>query len=92
MIFEWDPDKAASNLRKHGVDFHEGASVLMAPLSTTFPDLDHSAEERRFITIGRSAGGRVLVVAHTERGEAVRIISARTATRRERKFYEEEQG
>ena len=89
MILEWDPDKTVSNLKKHGVDFHEAGTVLGDPLSTTFPDPAHSAEEKRYITIGSSASGRILVVAHTDRGKAVRIISARSATRRERRFYEE---
>ena len=89
MIVEWDPRKAATNLRKHGVDFHEAAGVLDDPLSTTFPDPDHSLEETRFLTIGASPSGRILVVAHTDRGDAVRLISARRATPRERKFYEQ---
>ena len=89
MLIEWDPRKARSNLRKHGVNFHEAGSVLDDPLSTTFPDPDHSLDEARFLTIGASATGRILVVAHTDRGDAVRIISARRATPRERKFYEE---
>jgi len=89
VIFRWDPKKAASNLRKHGVDFHEAASVLDDSLSTTFPDPGHSVRGMQHLTIGASAGGRVLVVVHTEEGEVVRIISARPATRRERRFYEE---
>lgn len=89
MVFEWDPGKAASNARKHGVDFHEAATVMNDPLSTTFPDPDHSTGEARFITIGSSDRRRLLVVAHTERAKAVRIISARPATRQERRFYEE---
>lgn len=89
MIVEWDSEKAASNLRKHGVDFHEAGSVLDDPLATTFPDARHSVEEERYITIGASVSGRILVVSHTERGEAVRLISARRATPRERRFYEE---
>jgi uncharacterized DUF497 family protein len=71
------------------VSFHEAATVLEDPLSTTFPDTGHFQEEARFLTIGASAEGRVLVVAHTERDDTVRIISARRATRRERDFYEE---
>jgi uncharacterized DUF497 family protein len=86
---EWDPEKAAKNLADHGVDFHEGGTVLDDPLSTTFPDPDHSLEERRYLTIGSSLSGRILVVAHTDRGDAVRLISARPATRSERRFYEE---
>jgi len=91
VTFEWDPRKAAINLRKHGVGFHEAATVLEDSLSTTYPDPDHSFDERRFVTIGSSAVQRVLVVAHAERGGAIRIISARRATPRERKFYEEGQ-
>jgi uncharacterized DUF497 family protein len=89
VILEWNPAKAAANLRDHGVDFHEAGTVLGDPLSTTFPDPDHSLDERRHITIGMSASGRILVVAHADRGEAVRLISARRATRREREFHEE---
>ena len=89
MIFKWDPAKARENKKRHGVDFHEAASVLDDPLSATFPDPVHSRQERRFLTIGVSSKQRLLVVSHTEEGETVRIISARTAERRERKFYEE---
>jgi len=89
VVFTWDARKAAANLRKHGIDFHEAATVLGDPLSTTFQDIDHSGLERRFLTIGTSRHGRLLVVAHTEEGEVVRIISARRATRHERRFYEE---
>jgi uncharacterized DUF497 family protein len=90
VVFKWDPSKATANLKKHGVDFHEAATVLNDTLSTTYPDVDHSgAAEPRFVTIGMSERNRILVVAHTEQGEAIRIITARRATRRERKFYEE---
>ena len=89
MILEWDPEKAASNLTKHGVDFHEAGTVLDDPLSTTFPDPTHSVDEQRYLTIGSSVSGRILVVAHTDRGEAVRLISARAATPTERRFYEQ---
>jgi hypothetical protein len=89
MIFKWDPAKAEKNKKKHRVDFHEAASVLEDPLSTTFPDPAHSRLERRFLSIGVSSQQRLLVVSHTEEGEAVRIISARAAKRRERRFYEE---
>ena len=89
MLFTWDPTKAAANLKRHGVGFHEAATVLEDPLSTTFPDDPHSTSEARFVTIGMSVAGRLLVVAHTERGNTVRIISARSVTRRERKFYEQ---
>lgn len=89
MKFEWDPRKAESNLKKHGVSFQEAASVLGDSLSISYPDPDHSVREHRFITMGMSQIGRVLIVAHTDRGEYVRIISARKTTRKERKFYEE---
>ncbi len=89
MIFTWDLKKAAANLRKHGIDFREAATVFDDPLSTTFPDEDHSAAEQRFLTIGASMRRRVLVIAHTEERETIRIISARLATRREQRFYEE---
>lgn len=89
MIVEWDDRKAASNARKHGVTFQEATTVLEHALSTTFRDPDHSVEEARFITIGPSSIGRMLMVAHTDRAEAVRLISARPATRSERRFYEE---
>ena len=87
--FEWDPQKAASNLRKHKVSFPEAATVLGDPLAVTAPDPDHSAEEDRSITVGRSVRGRLLLVAHAERGERIRIISARELTRHEREAYEE---
>jgi uncharacterized protein len=89
VTFAWDEAKALANRQKHRVDFREAATVFGDALSTTFPDRDHSLRERRFVTIGASARGRVLVVAHTEVGDTIRIISARTATRRERMFYEE---
>jgi uncharacterized protein len=94
VIFTWDRRKAAANLKKHGVDFREAATVFYDPLATTFPDEDHSEFERRFLTIGESARRRTLVVAHTEEEEeeeedTIRIISARPATRREQMFYEE---
>jgi uncharacterized DUF497 family protein len=89
VIFRWDSAKAAANVTKHGVDFGEAATVLEDPLSTTFPDREHSRLERRYVTIGMSADQRLLVVCHTEEGDVVRIISARRATRWERRFYEE---
>jgi hypothetical protein len=88
MEFEWDPDKAASNLAKHGVSFQEAATVLGDPLSITFYDPDHSIDEDRYITIGTAADGRLIIVSHTDRNDRIRIISARKATRRERKIYE----
>jgi uncharacterized DUF497 family protein len=89
MDFEWDPDKATRNLAKHGVSFHEAATVFGDPLAITFFDPDHSEDEDRFLTFGLSSAGRLLVVSHTDRGDRTRIISARRATRRERKQYEE---
>ena len=88
MRFEWDENKAASNLLKHSVSFEEAATVFGDPLSDTFDDPDHSADERRFIIIGASERSRMLIVSHTDEGEVVRIISAREPTRREREFYE----
>ena len=89
MKFEWHGSKAAANLRKHGVSFEEAATVFADALSYVFSDLDHAEEEDRFLIIGLSAAGRVLVVSHTDRGQRSRIISAREATRKERTFYEE---
>lgn len=89
MKFEWDPQKAEKNLKKHAVSFHEAASVLGDALSLTYPDPNHSAREHRFITVGMSRSGGVLMVAHTDRGDNIRIISARKTTRKERKYYEE---
>ena len=89
MKFEWDENKAAGNLVKHGVSFEEAATVFGDPLSDTFDDPNHSAEQRRFIIIGMSERGKMLIVSHTDDGEAVRIISAREPTRGERDFYEE---
>jgi uncharacterized protein len=86
--FEWDPEKARENLKKHGVSFDEAATAFYDPLSATFDDPDHSEGEQRLITVGISSLGRLLVVAHTERGNAVRIINARPATAHERKKHE----
>lgn len=91
MIFTWDIRKAAANLKKHGIDFREAATVFDDPLSTTFPDQDHSESELGFLTIGQSVRQRILVVAHTEEGDTIRIITPRQATRREQNFYEETQ-
>ncbi len=88
MQFAWDENKATSNLAKHGVSFEEAATVFGDPLSDTFDDPDHSAEKRRFVIIGMSEKGRILIVAHTDEGEVVRLISARETTRGEREFYE----
>ena len=89
MHFEWHAAKAAKNLSKHGVSFEEASSVFYDPLAVTGRDPDHSEGEKRWITFGLSAAGRLLVVSHTERGEAIRIINARKATKPERRIYEE---
>jgi len=89
LVFEWDPAKAETNLRKHGVAFEEAVTVFGDPLSLSIGDPLHSAGEHRFIIVGRSQQGRILVVVHTERGERIRLISARRATKRERTQYEE---
>ena len=86
--FEWDDDKAASNLKKHKVSFDEGATVFNDPLVANIPDPDHSEDEERFIAIGISVGGSLLVVVFTMRNERMRIITCRKATKTERKTYE----
>ena len=88
MRFEWHRAKAEQNLRTHGISFDEAVTVFYDPLSASFDDEEHSAGEARLITVGYSARGRLLVVAHTERGASLRIISARRATARERKRHE----
>lgn len=88
MEVEWDPEKAASNLAKHGVSFEEAASIFGDRLATTVPDPDHSLIEERFLTTGFSLSGRVLIVWHVERDETTRLIGAREATRAERRIYE----
>jgi uncharacterized DUF497 family protein len=90
MIFEWNLEKARLNAEKHGVTFEEAATVFGDPLSLTIDDPLHSAQERRLVLLGVSSRGRLLVVAHTERGSAVRLISARGATPRERARYEQD--
>jgi uncharacterized protein len=89
LSFEWDENKAKSNLAKHDVGFDEASTVFGDALSLTIPDPDHSQAEDRFIIIGNSHRGKLLVVVHTERGDNIRLISARRASRRERKTYEE---
>jgi uncharacterized DUF497 family protein len=89
VIYEWDSKKAKANLRTHGVSFDEAASLFLDPLAVTFPDPDHSGKEFREITIGHSARQTVVFLSHTRRGDRTRLISARKATRRERKQYEE---
>ncbi|MCP4536273.1 MAG: BrnT family toxin [Chloroflexi bacterium] len=88
LTFEWDPNKAASNLRKHDVTFEEAATVFEDWLSITVLDPDHSETEERHITVGMSKRGRLLLVAHTERQTRIRIISARQLTSREKRVYE----
>jgi uncharacterized DUF497 family protein len=89
MRIEWDPRKAGSNLRKHGVSFEEAATALSDPMAATGHDPDHSAYEERFVTFGVSQAGRLLVVAHTEEKDTIRIISARKANKGERELYEQ---
>jgi uncharacterized DUF497 family protein len=86
--FEWDPEKAAANVKKYSVEFAEAMTIFGDPLELTIVDPDHSEDERRFLSIGLSAGGRLLVVAYTERAGRTRIINAREASSKERKNYE----
>ena len=88
MLFEWDPAKARANVRKHHVSFEEASSIFGDALAYTFADPDHSVLEERWLTFGASSGGRILLVSHTERDGRVRIVSAREATKHERKIYE----
>lgn len=88
MQFEWNQEKAARNLAKHGVSFDEASTVFRDPLAGTIPDPRQSVEEQRFVTIGHSADGSLIVVVHVERDRRTRIINARRAGRRERKKYE----
>jgi uncharacterized DUF497 family protein len=89
VTVEWDPVKAQTNLKKHQVSFEEASTVFDDPLFITFLDVEHSFEEERYITLGLSKAKRLLLIAHTERDEVIRIISARKATKNERRFYEE---
>lgn len=89
MRFEWDEKKARANVGKHGVSFEDAVTVFGDPLSDTFPDPDHSLNEHRFIILGLSESGKILVVAHTDDDKTIRIISAREATTTERRAYEE---
>lgn len=89
MKFDWSAEKAKTNLREHGVSFDEAATVFLDPMAVSGSDPDHCVEEDRYITFGFSRLGRLLAVCHTYRPGAIRIISARRATRRERKLYEE---
>ena len=92
MVYEWNAPKAKANIQKHGVPFDEAATVFLDPLALTFPDPDHSAGEEREITIGYTTRHQVVFVSHCQRGDRIRIISARRATRRERRQYEEGSG
>ena len=89
MEFDWDPGKAERNRRKHGIGFEEAASVFTDPDELTIYDPDHPLREERFVSVGQSAAGRLLVVGYTERGSKIRIIFARRATPVERLDYEE---
>jgi uncharacterized protein len=88
LIFEWDPPKNRSNIEKHGVSFEEASTVFQDTLSLTIDDPLHSIDEERLILIGMSQKNRILVVVHTERGDNIRIISARKTTKNERQYYE----
>ncbi len=90
MKFEWDEEKAAANLAKHKVSFEEARAVFDDSLYVDFYDPDHSSEEHRYIIIGESGRGRLLLVSYTERGDMIRLISAREVTRSEREAYEED--
>jgi len=90
LTFEWDEGKAASNEQKHGVAFDEAATAFGDPLSLTIPDPLHSEDEDRFVLIGETYRGRLVVVVHTSRGDNLRLISARPATRSERRTYEQD--
>ena len=89
MVFEWNGKKASANARKHGVTFHEAATVFGDPLAITFADPDHSIDEQRYLTFGVSLFARLVVVSHVDRGERVRIISARPMTHGEKRIHEE---
>ncbi len=90
--FDWDEQKAASNVMKHSVSFEEAATVFSDPLAAIFDDEEHSSEEMRELLIGHSLSGRLLLVSFTERTDVVRIISARPATRKERQDHEDNRG
>lgn len=89
LQFEWDANKAIKNIEKHQVSFEEAATVFDDPLFITFVDEEHSVDEERYITIGLSSRGRLLMLAHTDREGQIRIISARKTTRREEQYYAE---
>jgi len=89
LTFEWDEEKAKENLRKHKIDFTEAKTIFNDPFSITIPDTEHSIGEHRYIDIGQSSKGQILVVVYTERMSNIRIISCRSATKLERRIYEE---
>jgi hypothetical protein len=89
LLFEWDPRKAQLNIKRHGISFDEASTAFSDPLSRTIDDPLQTQDEDRFVLIGQSVKGRLLVVVHSERGERVRIVSARMATKKERFRYEE---
>ena len=90
MDFEWDREKAAANLEKHDVSFEEASTAFGDPLSVSIGDPGHSRDEERFLLLGLTFTGRLVVVSHTDRGERIRLISARLASRRERRVYEQD--
>ena len=89
LDFDWDESKAAANVKKHGISFEEAKTVFGDPFSVTIDDPAHSANEYRFVDIGTSPSGMILTVAYAERGQKIRLISCRKATKAERKIYEE---
>jgi hypothetical protein len=90
LTFEWDPGKARSNITKHGITFEEASTAFADSSSLTIPDPEHSHSEERYVTMGMALTGKLLVVVHTDRGDNIRLISARRASRRERRNYEKE--
>ncbi len=90
LKFEWDPQKAESNLKKHGISFEEASTAFKDPLSLTIADPLHSDDENRYVLIGVAFNKRTLVVVHTEMEDYIRIISARKATKKERKYYDQD--
>jgi len=89
LIFEWDEEKAKDNIQKHKISFEEAKTVFNDPFLLTFPDNEHSDNEQRYINIGTSIKGKVMILIHNERGDNIRIISCRKATKNERRTYEE---
>jgi len=89
VVYEWDSGKAPGNFKKHRVAFTEAATVFLDPLAVTYRDPDHSEGEQRYVTVGESTRGRVILVAHLDRGDRIRIISARRATRKESHEFRE---